>query len=97
MAEVTEEPPSEFPAPDVFFLEAPLYEVFILDDYATLLAIEFYSGTLDTHCLVCDSHSVFQGVVKQDFPFINPGPTRRRAKSVSDIVAQYEIEIPLAE
>lgn len=51
-----------FPAPDDFFLNVPLYERYALDAESpeAILNLEYFDSTIDTYCVECKSHSVFQ-------------------------------------
>lgn len=51
------------PSPQIFYLSAPLYEKFKLNDinYGDLLRIHFFQGPLDAFCPACGSESIFSG------------------------------------
>ena len=50
------------PAPEVFYLEVPLYAGFcaVSGYFKEVLRIEFFQGTLDAYCLQCKRESVFR-------------------------------------
>jgi hypothetical protein len=57
---------SQVPSPQKFFLETPPYHEFMIgqDGVADLLRLQFFTGTLDTHCVECDRDSVFQSMAE---------------------------------
>jgi len=63
---------TSIPDPEHFFLETPLYEKFELTDsnYACVIRIEFYQGTLDTFCPECGKESVFRSTA--ELPLVGP-------------------------
>ncbi len=51
-----------FPSPREFFIETPLYHTVNLKGYdvSKAYAIEYFKGTIDSHCIECGRHSVFE-------------------------------------
>jgi len=55
----------KFPTPEEFFTTVSLYKSYKITDPGQVLDVEFYTGTIDVHCLFdgCNRLSVYQSNV----------------------------------
>lgn len=83
---------TRIPAPEVFFLEVPLYTSFYAGSYyfKDVLRIEFFQGTLDAYCPQCGQESVFTS--SASLPVVGmggPEPYAKRPDSLEDLFDNY--------
>ncbi|QDT26905.1 hypothetical protein Enr10x_22170 [Gimesia panareensis] len=67
---------NEIPEPEKFFSQSSLYEKFSIteDNVIKYLAIEFFTGILDVHCVECGRHSTFKLSNEVALPQISSSP-----------------------
>jgi hypothetical protein len=77
----------DIPTTEEFLLETPLYSSYRIGpwNYKKVLEIEFFPGTLDTHCAECGKASVFV-VRKAQLPFVGDLPHMRQAQSLEELL-----------
>jgi hypothetical protein len=84
------------PSPDAYFLDAPLYRLHEFqgpDDAAGLVRIQFHTNSVDTYCVGCKQHSVFQST--QELPDVGPGVmVRTPAASVEELLKKRTALLP---
>lgn len=79
------------PQPAEYFLEVPLYHSFALtsqESFAGLVRIEFFVGTLDTFCVGCKQHSVFQS--RATLPRLASLSSSQQARSADQLLKERQ-------
>src|SRR5262245_47081608 len=73
---------AQLPTPQAFFLKTPPYLAFEIGStrFVDTLRVQFYQGTLDTHCLGCGKESVFKCLAP---PFRTPNEESKESRAVS--------------
>jgi len=88
---MTEESQTQFPSPQKFFLEIPLYAPYAFTEIRQVFSIEFYLGTVDTYCVECARESVFQSDAKIPLHMSAAGQNWSRDQDTEEIIESQQI------